>query len=85
MRSRDGTARLLIDFARPYKVSLLVILAAMAVETLTGLAAPWPLKIVIDDVAAPNRPANWPTLAALAAAGVVVIALVDGVASYVDR
>ena len=84
MRSRDGTARLLIDLARPYKVSLLVILAAMAVETLTGLAAPWPLKIVIDDVAAPNRPANWPTLAAFAAAGVVVIALVDGVASYMD-
>jgi len=45
MRSRDGTARLLIDLARPYKVSLPVILAAMAVETLTGLAAPWPLKI----------------------------------------
>ena len=84
MTSRNGTVGLLIDLARPFRMSLILILAAMIVETLTGLAAPWPLKIVIDSVAASNRLPNWPTLAALAAAAVVIIALVDGVASYVD-
>jgi subfamily B ATP-binding cassette protein MsbA len=36
------------EFARPYRGWLTVILAAMLIETLASLAAPWPLKIVID-------------------------------------
>ena len=75
---------MIVDLARRYRRLLLVILAAMVVETLTGLAGPWPLKLIIDGVASPSRHANWPTLAAWAAAAVVVIALVDGVASYID-
>jgi len=47
----------------------------MSVETLMALAAPWPLKIVLDE----------PARAALAAAGVVAIALVGGLASFVDN
>jgi ABC-type multidrug transport system fused ATPase/permease subunit len=75
---------MIVELARPYRRLLLVILAAMVVETLTGLAGPWPLKVIIDSVAAPDRHANWPTLAVWAALAVVAIAVVDGVASYVD-
>ena len=49
VRSRGfGMARLLLELARPYRRWLAVILASMLVETLAALAAPWPLKIVID-------------------------------------
>jgi ABC-type multidrug transport system fused ATPase/permease subunit len=78
------TTRLIVDLARPYRMALLVILAAMVVETIMGLATPWPLKIVIDKAAGPLRAANWSVLAAFAATAVVVIAAVEGVASYVD-
>jgi len=81
---RGTTTRLIVDLARPYRISLLVILAAMVVETMTGLATPWPLKIVIDNAAGPQPAANWSALAALAAAAVIAIAAVEGVASYVD-
>jgi len=57
----------------------------MIVETLAGLAGPWPLKVVIDNIAASDRRSDWPTIAVLAAAAVVVIALVRGLASYVDN
>jgi ABC-type multidrug transport system fused ATPase/permease subunit len=75
---------MIVDLARPYRRLLLVILAAMTVETLAGLAGPWPLKVIIDRVAGPGRGPDWPMLAALAAGAVVLIALVHGVASYVD-
>src|SRR5690606_14272821 len=35
---------------RPYMKWLVIVGAAMAVETTTTLAAPWPLKIVLDSV-----------------------------------
>jgi len=82
--AKGTTTSLIVDLARPYRISLLVILAAMVVETITGLASPWPLKIVIDDVAGPQRAADWSVLVALAAVAVVTIAAVEGVASYVD-
>jgi len=77
-------ASLVLDLARPYRGWLAIILLAMFVETLCALATPWPLKVVIDFVAPPTRLPNWSTLAALAAGGVVTIALVDGLASYAD-
>ena len=81
---KGTTTRLIADLARPYRISLFVILAAMVVETITGLASPWPLKIVIDYVAGPQRAADWTVLVALAAVAVVTIAVVEGAASYVD-
>jgi ABC-type multidrug transport system fused ATPase/permease subunit len=73
------------DLARPYRRLLLLILGAMSVETLAGLAGPWPLKVILDSVAASGRQSNWPALAALAAAAVVLIALIRGLASYIDN
>jgi len=93
-----GMTRLVLDLARPYDRWLALILVAMLVETLGSLAAPWPLKIVIDHavahrslpawaaaVAGPAVASDAPALALLAAAVLVLIAVVGGVASYVDN
>ena len=92
-----GWATLVVDLARPYRRWLILILAAMLVETLAGLAAPWPLKIVIDDAIGHHRMPAWGvgllgsaasdarTLAALAALGLLLIAIVAGLASYVEN
>src|SRR5258708_4729255 len=37
------------ELVRPYRHWLAIVLAAMLVETLMSLAAPWPLKLVLDD------------------------------------
>ena len=42
----SGLVRSLI---RPYRAWVLVVFAAMMVETLASLAAPWPLKVVLDN------------------------------------
>lgn len=76
---------LLVSLARPYKTLLFVVFAAMTIETAAGLAAPWPLKIVIDSLSVAGRRPDWAWLSAMAATVVVAIALVDGVASYVDN
>jgi subfamily B ATP-binding cassette protein MsbA len=73
----------------------LVILAAMLVETVMSLAAPWPLKAIIDNVAGNHRPPKWidwllPMLGGESkahiaeAAGIVtvLIAVVTGAAMY---
>ena len=87
---------LLRDLLRPRRRTLAVILAAMLVTMATSLAAPWPLKIILDNVIG-NRPApqwiDWllPILGGAskfdiaAAAGIVtvLIAVVAGVAAYV--
>src|SRR6202163_327534 len=97
-RSGAGMAGLVMDLARPYRVWLVIILGAMLVETIAGLAGPWPLKIVIDDVVGhhrvpawvaqllgPSRAADGRALAAMAAASLVLIAVLGGLASYVDN
>jgi ABC-type multidrug transport system fused ATPase/permease subunit len=96
-RRGGGMASLVVDLARPYRAWLVLILAAMLVETMAGLAGPWPLKIVIDDVVGHHRVpwAAWllgpslagdgRALAAMAAASLVLIAVFGGVASYVDN
>ena len=44
--------RLIRELIRPDRGSLLLILVAMFVETLMSLAAPWPLKVLLDNVVA---------------------------------
>ena len=97
-RSRAGMATLVLDLARPYRGWLVIILLAMLVETATALAAPWPLKIVIDyavgrhsapgwvvGLLGPSLIANGRALAAVAALSMVLLAALGGVASYVDN
>ena len=84
---------------RPYRGTLAIILAAMLVETVMSLAAPWPLKIILDNVVGDKKMAPWlhdllrPLLEsgtrlhiALVAAGLyVAIATLGALASYIDN
>jgi ABC-type multidrug transport system fused ATPase/permease subunit len=88
---------LLRTLIRPYRVNLFFILLAMLVQTLMSLAAPWPLKIILDNVVGSHKLPSWldnilkPLLAgsskmeiaAAAALMVVAIALVGALASYI--
>ncbi len=97
-RPATSVVSLVVDLARPYRTWLVFILAAMLVETMAALAGPWPLKIVID-YAVGHRPVpGWAArllgpamvtdggaIAALAAAGIVLVAAIGGAASYADN
>ncbi|HLX85577.1 MAG TPA: ABC transporter ATP-binding protein [Terriglobales bacterium] len=91
--------KLIGQLIRPYRGTLLIILCAMIVETAMSLAAPWPLKIIIDNVAGSHKLPEWlhrmlgPVVdngnpmhvALLAAMAVVFIAGLGAIASYVDN
>jgi ABC-type multidrug transport system fused ATPase/permease subunit len=91
--------RLIRELIRPYRGKLLIILAAMLVETAMSLANPWPLKIIIDNVIDHHRlpqalddivrpmldGGHKLQVAGLAALAFVVIALIGALASYIDN
>src|SRR3954454_21273415 len=96
--SRCGMGTLIARVLRPYRAWLAVILFAMAVETAASLLAPWPLKIVLDNViegrALPPWLGSWAAAlpgevlmrtAAAAAIATVLIAVTGALASYVDN
>lgn len=89
--------RLVIDLIRPYRISLMLILSAMLVQTCMSLAAPWPLKIILDSVAGSRKLHPWMAqmlgpllrgsgkmqIAVAGAAAMVVIAVIGAIASYI--
>ena len=87
---------LLRELFRPRRRTLVVIAAAMLVQMAMTLAAPWPLKIILDNVVGSQRPPRWidwllPMLggaskvhiAEAAAIVTVLIAVATGAAMYV--
>ncbi|MBV8350144.1 MAG: ABC transporter ATP-binding protein, partial [Mycolicibacterium sp.] len=81
---------------RPRRRTIAIIVTAMLVQMAMGLATPWPLKVIIDNVVGNHRPPAWiawilPILGGdskahiAAAAGIVtvLIAAATGVALYV--
>jgi ABC-type multidrug transport system fused ATPase/permease subunit len=93
----QGMMVLIRELLRPYRGSLIVILVAMLVQSTMTLAAPWPLKIVIDNVVVGRKLDPWLAhliepvlahahrahLAEIAALAVILIAIFNAVASYV--
>ncbi|TMA17418.1 MAG: ABC transporter ATP-binding protein [Deltaproteobacteria bacterium] len=90
--------RLIGELLRPYRGWLAIILLATAVETAMGLAAPWPLKIVLDNVIGGDQPPDWlgesaswlpgdglMQIAAFAGIATVIIAALGAFASYLDN
>lgn len=89
--------RLILELIRPYRLLVAGIFAVLLVQIATGLAAPWPLKVVLDSVVGHHPLPGWlhgllrPLLggeskmhiAGLAAIMVLVIAVVAAIASYV--
>jgi ABC-type multidrug transport system fused ATPase/permease subunit len=91
----SGLVRSLI---RPYRAWVLVVFAAMMVETLASLAAPWPLKVVLDNALGHDKLPRWLEwvhelgidrntmgLALFAALATLLIALLDSIADYIDN
>lgn len=91
----SGLVRSLI---RPYRTWVLIVFAAMMVETLMSLAAPWPLKIVLDNALNHEKLPHWLEwvhdwginrntmgLALFAALATLVIAILDAIADYIDN
>jgi subfamily B ATP-binding cassette protein MsbA len=84
---------------RPYRSKLALILLAMFVETATSLAAPWPLKVILDNVVGGRRLEPWLRFflgsalehtskmyfAGVIAIVFVLIAILGAVASYIDN
>src|ERR1700754_954236 len=91
-------SRLVIDLLRPYRGWLAIVFAAMLVEIAMSLAAPWPLKLVIDDALGNHHLPHWLEwahdygfgkhtlgVALFAAAATLAIAVIGAVASYIDN
>jgi len=99
MQPAQGTMLTLVrELIRPYRGWLVVVFAAMMVETLMSLAAPWPLKLILDDALGNHRLPDWLTwahdygigrhtlgVALFAGIVTVVIATLSAVATYIDN
>ena len=97
-RSLFGLVIWAIGLSRPYRKLVLIILFAMLLEALIGLAVPWPLKIIIDNVIGHHPlpgllrwmdvlfPAeNIIQLAAVAAISFIAITAIGALAGYLDN
>ena len=95
---RCGMGRLLARLLRPYRGWLAIILLATLIETAMSLAAPWPLKIILDNVIERRPEPGWLSHlaswlpgdnlmrnAAFAGIATVLIAVVGAVAAYLDN
>jgi ABC-type multidrug transport system fused ATPase/permease subunit len=93
-----GRMRLTRELLSPYRGWIVIILLAMLAETAMSLAAPWPLKVILDNVLGSHKAPAWLApfrssllgghkmeLAVLAGVATVVIAALNAVASYIDN
>ncbi len=90
--------QLVLDLLRPYRGWLVIVFVAMIVEIAMSLAAPWPLKLVLDDALHNHKLPEWlawahshgierNTLGVAVFAGIstLLIAVIAAIASYVDN
>src|SRR6266850_585067 len=93
-----GRMRLTRELLSPYRGWIVIILLAMLAETAMSLAAPWPLKVILDNVLGTHKAPEWLApfrssllgghkmeLAVVAGVATVVIAALNAVASYIDN
>jgi ABC-type multidrug transport system fused ATPase/permease subunit len=94
----DPMTRFVFGLVKPYRGWLAVVFIMMLIEVVMSLAAPWPLKLVLDDALAQHqlpRGLQWAHdlgigrhtlgVALFAGGATLVIAVVGGIASYVDN
>jgi ABC-type multidrug transport system fused ATPase/permease subunit len=91
-------SHMVVDLLRPYHAWLGIVFVAMLVEIAMSLAAPWPLKLVLDDALANHRLPAWLTwahdygigrhtmgVAMFAGLATLSIAAIGAVATYIDN
>ena len=96
--SSKSMFRFVLELVRPYRKWLIIVFIAMLIETAMSIAAPWPLKIILDNVVGKHKLPEFLTwlrdfssgehtlaLAGVAALGVIVIAAIGAVAGYIDN
>ena len=87
-----------LELIAPYRKTLIIIFITMLVETVMSIAAPWPLKIVIDNVVGNHSLPEYllwlrnfsfgehtMALAVAAALNVIIITLIGAIAGYIDN
>jgi len=97
-QSGQPMSRLVLELLRPYHGWLAIVFVAMLFEIAMSLAAPWPLKLVLDDALGKHQLPHWlewahdygigrHTLGVAVFAGLatLVIAIIGAVASYIDN
>lgn len=97
LKKSKGLSKLVLKQVRPYIKWLVLIFFAMILETLMGLAAPWPLKIIIDNVIGNESLPGWlqwlnnfsishdkMALAASASVLLVLITVIGAVGGYIN-
>src|SRR6201999_1533432 len=91
--------RLVFEVLRPYRGWLVIVFVGMLIEIGMGLAAPWPLKLVIDPALGNHPLPHWLDwaheyggfgkhtlgVALFAGAATLAIAVVGAIASYIDN
>ena len=90
--------RLVLGLLRPYRGWLAVVFAAMLLEIAASLAAPWPLKLVLDDALGKHRLPEWLAwahdygfgrhalgVALFAGVATLIIAVIGAIATYIDN
>jgi subfamily B ATP-binding cassette protein MsbA len=90
--------RLVLDLLRPYHRWLAIVFVAMLVEIAMSLAAPWPLKLVLDDALGNHKLPQWLAwahdygigrntlgVALFAGLATLVIAIIAAIATYIDN
>ena len=94
----QGLSRLVLALIRPYRGWLVLVFIAMLVEIAMSLAAPWPLKLVLDDALVNRHLPDWLAwahrygigrhslgVALFAGIATVLIAVFAAIATYIDN
>ena len=97
MQKKKGLPHLVLSLLRPYRKWLVVIFSAMLLETMMSLIAPWPLKVIIDNVIGKDPlPAtlawlngtfitqNYKAMAAASAIALVLFAALGSLGGYIN-
>jgi len=87
-----------LQLIRPYRGWLVIVFIAMLAEIVMSLAAPWPLKLVLDDALVHHKLPDWLAwahdygigrntlgVAVFAGLSTLLIAIIAAVATYIDN
>ncbi|HET7098105.1 MAG TPA: ABC transporter ATP-binding protein [Casimicrobiaceae bacterium] len=97
-QSERTMTSLVLELLRPYHGWLAIVLVAMLVEIAMSLAAPWPLKLVLDDALGKHQLPEWAAwaheygigrhalgVALFAGIATLLIAIFGAIATYIDN